>query len=455
MKKIIFIIALALSSLLVSGQAWPAPDPVPQGGSRQEIRENGNWNILVNDDQETRLGVLETAPQYFKRVSTTLFPFYDGDNLAIDDIIPNLTSTIYVNSIGMGIGKIFRRNYDTNYFTFTDNDEIITYIGGNPVWNVASLNVTLLGSRPLILAGGGGSIRFTDANTQIYENGGDLTFQSNATILTLDELAAATVYNAGSGLELSGSTFNWNGELTENIITVEQVQTTSDIVRLQATHTVNYKAARIEFTGGVLQLKGYDNDQYNTGSARSSFALNGSSISMSYIPYIGSNRSFTVNSAGLTITDGLGSIGLVGAAYYGGTAGENAYAQQKYVDDAVVAANTSTELDYTSCIYNETTDIVIEAVSTNSSYKLHYGATRDVGTVTFQGGNIEVVYDAVSDNVYYYSDYPDSNPPGDADIGMTIEADFTGGYIRLNIIVDNSFSNNLFFNYKIISKIHE
>lgn len=116
---------------------------------------------------------------------------------------------------------------------------------------------------------------------------------------------------------------------------------------------------------------------------------------------------------------------------------------------ADLAAGTSTA-SYTSCTYNATTNIIVEAVSVNTSYQLHYMAKRDIGTVQLQSGNITIHYDAVSGAAPYTSSYiPDT------DLGFEIEADYNGGNIRLNIIVDNAYSENVSFDYKIVSKFTE
>ena len=109
----------------------------------------------------------------------------------------------------------------------------------------------------------------------------------------------------------------------------------------------------------------------------------------------------------------------------------------------------ATEVSYTACTYNSTTNITI-GTTANVAFKFHYVAERNTGSAVWKEfGNIDVGYDDTSGTVYYSSDFIG------VDLGFDIEADVSGGNIRLNIIVDNSVSNNLSFDETLISKFYE
>ena len=107
------------------------------------------------------------------------------------------------------------------------------------------------------------------------------------------------------------------------------------------------------------------------------------------------------------------------------------------------------KVSYTACTYNATTNITIGDTD-DVSFRLSYIAERDIGTVQKQAGTIDVLYDDVSGVVSYSSDFIPAT-----DLGFTIEADQNAGNIRLNIIVDNAYAENVSFDQTLISKFYE
>ena len=99
---------------------------------------------------------------------------------------------------------------------------------------------------------------------------------------------------------------------------------------------------------------------------------------------------------------------------------------------------------YTVCPDNDTTDIPITIIEEEVIY-LQYIAYRNVsGTITKQFGTFNIGYDVVADTTYYKSSY--IGP----EIGLGITANITVDSIQLNIIVDNSNTDDLSFGYSII-----
>ena len=129
--------------------------------------------------------------------------------------------------------------------------------------------------------------------------------------------------------------------------------------------------------------------------------------------------------------------------------------------DAIAGTHTLSELStagrsklisYTSCPANTTTNIIIGSTTTDVAFTMEYVAERntepDIQKIT---GEIRVLYDDVGSFVSYFSDFI----PDYIDLGMSITANLSGSDIRLNIIVDNSNSNTLSFDYSITHKFYE
>jgi len=110
------------------------------------------------------------------------------------------------------------------------------------------------------------------------------------------------------------------------------------------------------------------------------------------------------------------------------------------------AAGTSKSVSYTTCGASSTTNITIGS-TTDISFLLHYTANRDMGTVQQQSGTIMVQYDPTAGTVNYASSYIGS------DLDFEIQADVSGGNVRLNIIVGNANVNFLNFDYRTYSKL--
>ena len=102
-------------------------------------------------------------------------------------------------------------------------------------------------------------------------------------------------------------------------------------------------------------------------------------------------------------------------------------------------------VSYTTCTYNTTTNITLGTTS-DIAFLVHFTANRDMGTVQKQSGTVQVQYDSVSGTVNYTYSYIGE------DLGVEIQADQSGGNIRLNIIVDNTNTNSLNFDHKVYSK---
>lgn len=113
-------------------------------------------------------------------------------------------------------------------------------------------------------------------------------------------------------------------------------------------------------------------------------------------------------------------------------------------EDGVIGSKTLTELtgnyliSSTTCTYNDTTYISVADTSSTSSY-YKYESIRDIGVVTAQSGTIEILYDDVKDSIRYSSSY--IGP----DIGFDIQAQRFNALLRLMIIVDNNYSEDLTF----------
>ena len=110
------------------------------------------------------------------------------------------------------------------------------------------------------------------------------------------------------------------------------------------------------------------------------------------------------------------------------------------------ASSFSKAVSFTSCTYNATTNINIGTTS-DITFLIHYTSNRDIGTVQGQSGTILVHYDSVAGTVR-----PPHRLALGSDLDFDIEADESGGDIRLNIIVGNVSVNSLNFDYKIYSK---
>lgn len=110
------------------------------------------------------------------------------------------------------------------------------------------------------------------------------------------------------------------------------------------------------------------------------------------------------------------------------------------------------EVSYTSCPANTTTNIIIGSTTTDVAFTMEFVAERntepDIQKIT---GEIRVLYDDVGSFAAYFSDFI----PDYIDLGMSITANLSGSDIRLNIIVDNSNSNTLSFDYSITHKFYE
>jgi hypothetical protein len=140
----------------------------------------------------------------------------------------------------------------------------------------------------------------------------------------------------GSGIEINGTSIDLNGALSGNT-TLEQTGT--DVFRFRDKYTTNSRSSEITLANGLVSIWSYENDSYNSGSARSRISFDGGTVSMAYLPFIGSSKAFTLSSSGFLVDDPTSLIGLVGAGYFGGTANDNAYAQQKFVNDAIAASS--------------------------------------------------------------------------------------------------------------------
>jgi hypothetical protein len=101
---------------------------------------------------------------------------------------------------------------------------------------------------------------------------------------------------------------------------------------------------------------------------------------------------------------------------------------------------------YTACTANATTYITIGTTS-DITFLLHYTSNRNMGTVQQQSGTIMVQYDPTAGTVNYASNYIGN------DLDFEIQADVSGGNVRLNIIVGNINANSLNFDYRIYSKL--
>jgi hypothetical protein len=135
---------------------------------------------------------------------------------------------------------------------------------------------------------------------------------------------------------------------------------------------------------------------------------------------------------------GHGVVNATGMVFYSDTLTASQYSRWQ-------------QIGYNTCPNNTTTDIVV-ANTSQLATKFHYTVKRDIGTVKTTSGSIEIHYDVVADTVICYWDHlGDSN----YDLGYDITADRSGTDIRLNIIVDNSTSNDLFFDERLISTMYE
>jgi len=113
--------------------------------------------------------------------------------------------------------------------------------------------------------------------------------------------------------------------------------------------------------------------------------------------------------------------------------------------------SSDVQISYTTCPDDTTTHINIgDDTAPDISFQIHYVAERDImGTPYYQAGEISVLYNDWYDTIFF-----DYSFIGD-DIGMTITADYSGGDIRLNVIVDDTNTADLSFDYTITSKFYK
>lgn len=90
----------------------------------------------------------------------------------------------------------------------------------------------------------------------------------------------------------------------------------------------------------------------------------------------------------------------------------------------------------TTCPDNATTNITVGTTALDEFFTVHYIAERGSEK---QSGTIMVMYDDNGPSASYSSEYIG------ADLGFGIEADLSSGSIRLNIIVDNSSTDDVVF----------
>lgn len=106
-----------------------------------------------------------------------------------------------------------------------------------------------------------------------------------------------------------------------------------------------------------------------------------------------------------------------------------------------------TTASFTSCTYNSTTNINIGDTG-DYSLLIHYTAYRTISAVVeYQSGTINILYNPSTADIYYTSDYIGE------DISISITADVDSGNLRLNIIVDDTNTNNAYFAYRIYSQL--
>ena len=263
--------------------------------------------------------------------------------------------------------------------------------------------------------------------------------------------AAGGSYTAGDALRLDGTEFNLGGPIGSPVVV-------SSSLYLEASGSnISFANKQGDIYNNFLVTAG--SSSLRTGSnpvtgLRADFRVSGSGTD----PYYGQARmamydqvsstlfKITLNSQTETalITDSRATTaGLEYEADY-----SDDFTDRTLVDKGYVDAKSSTT-SYTSCTYNATTNIIVEAVSVNTSYQLHYMAKRDIGTVQLQSGSIKVQYDAVSGGTAQSSSYVGP------DLGFTITSDYSGGNLRLNIVVDNAYSENVSFDFKTMSKFTE
>jgi hypothetical protein len=245
-------------------------------------------------------------------------------------------------------------------------------------------------------------------------------------------------YLAGSGIYLLDNTFYLGGAITQDLSLTNNGSTYNMFI--QGANSATSRSSRFRISQGTLTITSYENSSYNSTNQTTLF-MNGPTASLSYDGVISSNT-LTVNSSGVIVDAALSGRGLTGNAYYGASIQGNDYTQKTYVDGLVTEA-----ISWSTCPYNDTTDVVIGSTTTDVSFYLHYTSERNTGGFfQVENGTIYVVYNNDNGNVAYHSEYVG------VDNGFDIEADVSGTDIRLNIIVDNSIANNLSFDWKLISK---
>ena len=118
-------------------------------------------------------------------------------------------------------------------------------------------------------------------------------------------------------------------------------------------------------------------------------------------------------------------------------------ATRGYVDK-----NNFSEVSYTTCLDNTTTNISLD--TDGVSFRLHYVAERDMGSgVRKQSGYIDLLYDDVADVNHYSSRFIG------VDLDFIIESSDVAGAIRIDVVVGNANTNDLSFDYNVISKLYE
>ncbi len=265
-----------------------------------------------------------------------------------------------------------------------------------------------------------------------------------------DSIDNLVSYTFEDGLTESDGTVIIHGTKDGGGQTWISVEDESTNFSIQTDYPSNDASAKLELQEGEMAFRGYALSGFSTANGNSWFIPGGSTIVMSYEDAANDVSKIQLSGSSMLVQDDIGLRGLVYNADYSANSTDSSLIDKAEIEGLIVTGEGSIkkQISFTTCPDNTTTNITIGTTTSDASFMIHYIAERDMTVVLRQSGTIEVQYDATT-NVYYTSSFLGPS------LDMTIEADFSGTDIRLNIIVGSFNTNDLSFDYKITSKFYD
>jgi len=467
MRKLVTCIILFVAVLSVSGQ----PDTIIDGVSfRKELRQAVNWNILTNADQ------IDSLQKHRIDINNNA-----SDIAGKEDALTNEAS-LYAT-----LSDVSR---------FLEEDDQISLLTA-PTWR-------------LFYSDGSGDIHYLLLGTEgqvLTSNGASAAPAFEDPAIALDQIDDPTgngIINLGNYTQswnftnpAGGMLYSWEGAASGNLFELNQHTGNPGL----GTHLLHLEASDDDIVGLYINYTGITPDTalFVDGPVKTTATINDVGLFSGNVKllddgymywgntnlriegdydnqdidfYSGGNPKFRIQSDAIHCFVDLlpfGSGENIGRftgdfLFEDIIAGNRFYLKtpDTYIDtsnnelllhDAVNGNQLLSDLKvadsaiYVSCPANSTTDLTI-GDDGDLSFVIHYQCYRDISGKKHQAGTIKILYDPDQESVSCLSSYLGT------DIGLDIEADESGGDLRLNVIVDNTNANPVYFDWKFYSKFY-